>query len=303
MKLPHLLIPLPKLNIYLFFAAQQRIKPKLIVVFMQLTLSQKIYGLCLLLLMFNGAGEYPIISLLIMSALTLEFWPRFTQLWHSLAGKAVLLFCYAVVANFALVNASGLINEITGVSAIHLTYSHNFAILLMLPLWILGFTLAILLLMQFIIPLYLIFLLLLKPFGIKATQLISSVRYPFTTGIVRMGLSMLLLSQLIIYFPDDFQKVARVFDDERVINEVIEEVIDEVDIHQSKTLPRHYEKFIGWSLREFIYQLEADSFSRCQIPEKSRVIELNDYEVLAISKQEKQYTYQVIKCVSPAIGQ
>jgi hypothetical protein len=58
-------------------------------------------------------------------------------------------------------------------------------------------------------------------------------------------------------------------------------------------------------LAEFIFHYEADEFSRCANPEGTRVVELNDYEILTISLLENNdigYSYTVIPCRSAAIG-
>jgi len=70
-----------------------------------------------------------------LAGIVSETWPKFMSLWNSLPGKAIILFVYAVIANFALASASGLVNSITGVSAGALPYSHNFALILMVPSW------------------------------------------------------------------------------------------------------------------------------------------------------------------------
>ncbi|WP_138561372.1 hypothetical protein [Pseudoalteromonas phenolica] len=66
-----------------------------------------------------------------------------------------------------------------------------------------------------------------------------------------------------------------------------------------------YDNKIKTILAYFIYELEADSYSRCQVTEGSRMVELNDYEILEItqlSEQERTYKYEVKPCISVAIG-
>ncbi|RZQ53157.1 hypothetical protein C1E23_11065 [Pseudoalteromonas phenolica] len=66
-----------------------------------------------------------------------------------------------------------------------------------------------------------------------------------------------------------------------------------------------YDNRIKSILAYFIYELEADSYSRCQVTEGSRMVELNDYEILEItqlSEQERTYKYEVKPCISVAIG-
>jgi hypothetical protein len=61
------------------------------------------------------------------------------------------------------------------------------------------------------------------------------------------------------------------------------------------------------ALADFIYVFEADSRSRCAHSQDSRVIELNDYEFLEITRDKSEeneigYLYQVKACKSAAIG-
>jgi len=66
-----------------------------------------------------------------------------------------------------------------------------------------------------------------------------------------------------------------------------------------------YDNKIKKILAYFIYELEADSFSRCQVTEGSRMIELNDYEILEITQldgEARSYKYEVKPCISVAIG-
>ena len=67
----------------------------------------------------------------------------------------------------------------------------------------------------------------------------------------------------------------------------------------------NYQKTQRQALASFIYEFEADSRSRCAHPEGTRVIELNDYEILQIAKlseTEDGYVYSVEPCRSAAIG-
>lgn len=58
-------------------------------------------------------------------------------------------------------------------------------------------------------------------------------------------------------------------------------------------------------LAEFIFQYEADNYSRCKHPQGTRLIELNDYQLLVIKQDELQpvgYSFEVIACQSPGIS-
>ena len=59
------------------------------------------------------------------------------------------------------------------------------------------------------------------------------------------------------------------------------------------------------SVANFIYMYESDSYSRCEHPNDTRVVELNDYEILTIKKNTEidiGYEFAVIACRSPGIN-
>ncbi|MFY8327102.1 hypothetical protein [Pseudoalteromonas sp. ZZD1] len=178
-------------------------------IWFNLSTAQKLYLLALIsLLLLQSAA---LASLLTIIALIVEFWPKFIQLWHSLAGKALILLFYAIIANFVLANASGIVNEVTQVSAAHFNYSHNFATLLYLPPWALGITLGTLLLLQLILPFYIIALLVIKPFGSDRVKFISQSYSPLLTALLRFSLASVVIVNLISFI--DEKPTEQVFDE------------------------------------------------------------------------------------------
>lgn len=336
-----------------------------------LNLAQRCYAAATLVyfsvLFFDIQGVFfnIVIGVLVTIAILHEFWPRFMVVWNSLPGKAFILFIYAVIANFALASASGLVNSVSGVSAASLPYSHNFAIILMLPSWFFITTLLALVLVQLVMPLYLIALLLLKPFGVHGLWHAPDYRFVFTTALVRYVWTILILvkvlevsmeSGVVSFFSDtpsevvstssevedkgvndaqigNAKKTVRLADAANNLKGLIEAEFEaerkstavlEAD---SKALPdatspgsTEDEKVVSFDLAaqsakfrlmqmqllaEFIFHYEADEFSRCANPEGTRVVELNDYEILTISLLENDdigYSYTVIPCRSAAIG-
>ncbi|MEZ9200167.1 hypothetical protein [Shewanella sp. 10N.286.54.B9] len=167
-----------------------------------------------------------------------EFWPLFARVWHSLAGKAVLLLFYAVIANFALAGAASVVNEVVGVSSSHFSYTHNFAILLYLPAWTLAISIIALLLLQIFVPFYLFTLLLLKPFGVDGFNLTNLQHYQKWTMFLRLILSSILLYHLALLSD---------------VDSVIEENLDNpklLSIQQPSTKEADLEKIILDSLGE-----------------------------------------------------
>ena len=304
------------------------LKVKLQQVWFALNTAQRFYLLAILMF---PSDNLVLVSIPAALALCIEFWPRFVKCWDSILGKALILLVYAIIANFALVSASGIVNEITQVSATHFTYSHNFAILLFLPSWIIGISFIFLLLFQIVMPFYLLALLALKPFGLKGVRLISRCEYPFITALIRFIVAMVLLVQVVALSEMGLNKQAHSFikgveegfneshdsqsptsnqthsqtDEDKtlsigIMDENSDSPLDSsINIDLTQNYPSIAKKFIT----KFIYELEADEFSRCQLSENVKVVELNDYEIVEISKSDTApygYQFAVKKCISPA---
>lgn len=257
-----------------------------------------------------------------------ETWPKFMVLWNSLPGKAVILFVYAIIANFALDSASGMVNSITGVSASALPYSHNFALILMVPSWFFVTTLMALVGGMLVIFVYLFFLLLLKPFGVQRLWHQPGYRFVLSTAVARfvwtLGVALqlgILAGQvgLLSEFSSDSANPLITIEETENKRENSESPLTEEQAEDVSELERDlttlltnakqksvdYKKAQRQALANFIYEFEADSRSRCAHPEGTRVIELNDYEILQIEKTAETaegFVYTVEPCRSAAIG-
>lgn len=300
-----------------------------------ITFAQRCYFLAtamlLLQLFFDvNSGLFEVVMFgFALSGIVSETWPRFMALWNSLPGKAVILFVYAVIANFALASASGLVNSITGVSAGALPYSHNFALILMVPSWFFVTTLMALVGGMLVIFIYLFFLLLLKPLGVQKLWHKPGYSYVLSTAVARfvwtLGVALQLcvlagqvglLSEFgsentsqLITIEEETEKSLE--DSESSLTKEQAEDTSELEedltalLTDAKEKSIRYKKAQRQALASFIYEFEADSRSRCAHPEGTRVIELNDYEILQIAQtpeEEIGYTYTVEPCRSAAIG-
>lgn len=278
-------------------------------------------------------------SFIILAGLTHEFWPHFLKMWDSLQGKAFILTFYAIMANTALASASGLVNEVTHVSAEHLTYSQNVALIINIPTWFLLSSFLMLLVVQILLPLYLLLLIALKPFGIDKTWHKPHYRFPLTTAVIRY----ILATYLLVFFLFGSIQSGFLNHNSPVLGSVYVGFIsaeDEVDASDKASTDfevadlsppsseienkEHEHEHEGHFSRDaiirksdsvkstqkeilakFIYSYEANLYSRCKHPENTRVIELNDYEILTVKKSETAdlgYEFEVIACVSPGIN-
>ncbi|MCE9790176.1 hypothetical protein LZ659_00905 [Shewanella indica] len=183
--------------IHQFLAFTRRLHSEISQRLAKLTIAQKLYLLALFSLpLYEDHPALP--TLLTVSALIIEFWPLFNKLWHSLAGKAMILLFYATIANFSLASSGAIVNEVTGVSAAHFNYTHNFALLLELPVWMVITSSIALLLLQMLLPFYLAGLLLLKLVGLIGFKWQPKYAYPVSTAFVRLTLSFLILHHLML---------------------------------------------------------------------------------------------------------
>lgn len=321
-----------------------RLTKRLQTIWFSLSTAQKLYLLALIsLVVFQSTS---LTNILTVTALIVEFWPKFITLWHSLAGKALILLFYAIIANFVLASASGIVNEVTLVSAAHFNYTHNFATLLYLPPWALGITLFTLLIVQLLLPFYIVILLLIKPFGSDRVKFITQSYSPLLTALLRFALASVVIINLVSFIDD--KPTEAVFDD--LVNSftsgaeagrtlvkgtpqgqlvAVNELTKNTEAPQSSRPPneqqsvtvnvegdneaansmRHFLDTKGyferskWLIASFAYNFEADDFSRCAKAKNSKVVELNDYEIVEITPDNTMpYSYKFIvkACESPA---
>jgi hypothetical protein len=294
----------------------------------QLSLPQKLYFVAIVLLFTTDSVVW--VALISVIAMSIEFWHLFERMWHSLAGKAVLLLFYAIVANFALASSSSVVNDVVGVAASNFNYTHNFAILLYLPAWSVVMSCIVLLMLQLIFPLMFTVSFLLRPLGVKNFRLINHLHFHRCTFWVRVILAAVLLYHLAMLMDlygqfekalDDPQMVTLVeaeteFDDDgftivkassvekeadkspmvMTADEIVHEqelaAIDEIAKQPYNHLRSQYFTGVRKAIALFAFQLEANVKSRCKKLPQSHVVELNDYEILEITPDTKaEYGY------------
>jgi hypothetical protein len=265
-------------------------------------------------------------------ALLVEFWPKFVAIWHHLLGKTFIVIFYGIMANFALASAGGMVNDVAGVSSSVLPYSHNMALILNIPTWFLLTTLLVLVIIQLSVPFYLVLLLLLKPFGLHGFWHKQDYKFVFTTAVIRYMWCTVLLCATVIFSVNNglinhttpilgngvegFISDRKLEEQQADENEVVDPSNKSISLFTFNSdnddeLPqRIYNKsmivelMIKKLLAEFIYNYEADNYSRCFHPVNTKVVELNDYQLLLIKIDKSQpvgFSYNVIACQSPGI--
>ncbi|QBF83124.1 hypothetical protein EXU30_10775 [Shewanella maritima] len=315
----------------------------------KLSMSQKLYLVALIILITTQSLAW--VGIFSVIGMAIEFWPIFERMWHSLAGKAFFLLFYAIVANFALATAGSVVNEVVGVSASHFNYTHNFAILLYIPKWIIITSCFALILMQMLLPVYAFCVWLLQMMGVKFKRLTDHQDYHRITYWVRLVLAWVIMYHLLMFIgvndlDDDGHEEAKQVQSELVqpsedheqtkvavnTGESKDELAQDNQLGEVQVLADSDEKrddtglvvinsdlatdeiqyqvirddyfnAVREAIAVFAFYLEADSFSRCSKAQNSKVMELNDYEFLEITPNNKAkygFDFEVKKCVSPA---
>jgi len=58
-----------------------------------------------------------------------------------------------------------------------------------------------------------------------------------------------------------------------------------------------YEKFLDRNTKAFLYNFEANKYSRCKLGENERAIRVNDNEIIVVTKKEDIYKFLPKKCI------
>lgn len=279
-----------------------------------LKLFQKLYFFAALTLLISTE----LAALLAAVALVADFWPRFARAWDTLAGKAAFLLFYGAIANYAFASAAGLINEITGIDADYLPYALNTALLLKLPALAVAISVLALVMIGLFFPFYLMLMLGLRLIGVRSDRLFPNIRHPVWTMFLRFLLSWLLVVKAgDVLQPEDIEERAEAPEQTLLLNgepdpdkvkelpEQTKKALADQDLNVIALNSDGYDSNVRRLLAQFIYHLEANQKSRCQLADQERAVELNDYQYLAIVQDKSAqsgYRYTVKACRSPGIS-
>jgi hypothetical protein len=298
-------------------------------IWQQLDLSQRCYLISALLVLawllsFNS--QYWLLGLLGVSlfiAVVNDIWQGFLRIWHSLPGKAFILVCYAVLANFCFALADSSVNNLIGVRPEVAPFSVNLTLMLLAPFW--SFLLAFVLLSAYLIlhSIKLMLLVMLRPLGVRSHHL-QDGSYP------KLSLAARLCFLPVVFTYMGAAMTGYVTGDTAAIDLFREPVAAQVQPEQTGTTPadettvaaeqaepevkmfggeisglsginpevRWINRTVAW----FLYQIESLSKSQCVMQGAEHLVHLNDYEVLVITPDAQQpygYRYQVRACGSP----
>ena len=277
---------------------------RLINMWQQLDFTKKCYLLAILLLCF---GLFNISAIVTIIGLVIEYWPKFVSLWNTLIGKAIILFFYAALANFALAFSAIIVNEVTGVSASEFLYTHNFSLILYLPVLMVLISLTMLLVVIFIVMIAILLMLLLKPFHYVGMNFLNQP-YFIRLTIIK---TILLINILFMFNESEHEALLTINYSGLVTSQSIDdkeiEITDNSENDKTDIVDNGIkDSYLHWVKRlvaNFAYQYEGDSYSRCQKSDNSSVVELNDFEILEIVPDDTQpygYLFSVKMCHSAA---
>lgn len=261
---------------------------------------QKAYLLCLI--MFYPLELESVVVPIAILVVVIDFWPKLVNLWDSHSGKLIIIIGYAIAMNFVLVNASSLVNDVSGVSANYLPYTHNVAAILLMPEWLLSISLVILILIQVWLMMSVIYHLFKRDNYTNYDNQGNIVRLPFLTALVKAFVVSFLSAQLV----DTAQNNAT--SEIVTVNESKSDNDNKLVLHSKLNLNQ-----VDWSVLDkdsnmkelqetlllaFMYYYESDTRSRCQLNDGERVIELNSREILVMKASDEGYDITIAPCYS-----
>ena len=261
---------------------------------------QKAYIFCLL--MFYPLGWESLFIAVSIVVVAIDFWPKLVGLWDSHSGKLVIIIGYAIIMNFVLVNASSLVNDVSGISANYLPYTHNVAAILLMPEWLFSFSLFILIMIQIWLMLSVIYHLFKKDDYTTYDSHGRIVRLPFVTAVVKTVVVSFLSTQLMATplnnrFSDTVASAAsdNGNGDKLLLHKKLN--LNQIDWGTENKL-NDMRELQETLILAFMYHYETDTRSRCQLNDNERVVEINQREILVMKQLEHGYDITIAPCYS-----
>lgn len=284
-----------------------------------LHLAQRGYLVAVLTLLLALIGLMPAaVAILIatvasMTAFTLDAWPQLEKFWHSLYGKALMIFIYAIFLNVVLAYAEASVNHLTGVKPDTMRYTVNLVALMLAPAWLIGGS-ALLMLLYMMLHLSKISLfLLLRPLGLRSKHFFEGEAYPLSTLLLRILLLPLTCIMLILMTEAYVDGRAYVKLDETYIGFDRMPVTGSQQANlywrwidakgpfpdNSQPKPYHWYELLA---ADFLYQVESLGKSSCVLQEEEHGVQVGEFDLLAIKPDKSEasgYHFSVRPCNSP----
>ncbi|WP_368172633.1 hypothetical protein [Aeromonas sp. R2-1] len=194
----------------------------------------------------------------------------YRKVWDTIIGKGVILISYAMCTTISYAFASQLVNEIVAFDSSKLTSSITFTSILLIPVFILGFSFILLVGILVFGQFYILFGSLSNNFNndecFKKLAFASAENYPKASFISRCAIYPIVVS-FFLFFGSDL-------------------------------MPAYGKKIEYWT-SWFIYNLEAVKHSRCKVGDlNSKVININDSEIIIVNEINGKFIFTPAKCIS-----
>lgn len=290
----------------------------------------------LLLAMFGllpAAVAFLLATVASMAAFALDAWPQLEKFWHSLYGKALMIFIYAIFLNVVLAYAEASVNNLTGVKPDTMRYTVNLVALMLAPAWLIGGS-ALLMLLYMMLHLSKISLFLLfRPLGLRSKHFFEGEAYPLSSLLLRIlllpftGIMLILmtdayldgrayvkLDETYIGFDRDVAKDNTQQDSGQQGNQQqgsqhqnnLQQASDWHWINSSGPYPDdktnntyHWYEMLAAS---FLYQVESQGKSSCVLQAEEHGVQVGEFDLLVIKpdlNQPSGYHFSVRPCNSP----
>lgn len=297
-------------------------------IWQQLDLAQRCYLLSALLVV-GWLGTFStqpwllgLLGVALFGAVISDIWQGFVRIWHSLPGKAFILVCYAVLANFCFALADSSVNNLIGVRPEVVPFSVNLTLMLLAPFWSFLLAFALLTLYLLLHTIKVMLLLMLRPLGVRSHHILNG-SYPKLSLMARLCflpvVFMYMAAAMTGYLTGNTAALQMFQAEDAAPSSVVipgttetPDVAEPEDLNINLFGPessgiRGFNPEVPWinkTVAWFLYQVESLGKSQCLLQGDEHLVHLNDYEVLVITPDSKQpygYRYQVRACGSPSL--
>lgn len=210
-------------------------------------------------------------GILLVSGVISDLLYVYSKVWSTYIGKSLLLLLYLLASTIAYAIASQVVNEVVQFDSSKLSYAITFVAILLVPFFLFASTYIVFAILIIFSQLYFFFASFAET--LKSDQCFKSIipdkleSYPGWTFLAR-----------IVIYPVAFGFLWRGVDH----------------------LGPKYETFVKDTAAAFIYHLEASKYSRCHMAEGTKVIPVNDKEIIVIRNVVDKYYFHPEEC-SPLI--
>lgn len=297
-------------------------------IWQQLDLAQRCYLLSALLVV-GWLGTFStqplllgLLGVTLFGAVISDIWQGFVRIWHSLPGKAFILVCYAVLANFCFALADSSVNNLIGVRPEVVPFSVNLTLMLLAPFWSFLLAFALLTLYLLLHTIKVMLLLMLRPLGVRSHHILNG-SYPKLSLMARLCflpvVFMYMAAAMTGYLTGNTAALQMFQSEDAAPSSVVmpgttntPDVAEPEDLNINLFGPessgiRGFNPEVPWinkTVAWFLYQVESLGKSQCLLQGDEHLVHLNDYEVLVITPDGKRpygYRYQVRACGSPSL--